>query len=159
LEHHSQHTNPLEHEGPNLESPQPLPRATTAYRGSSTTMQISASRAMFIEKFLPREDADKFAASELLDFLEGRIPYSLLGFWRDFIDPGLSEVYTVRTSQVFATSHIVLPRVVERQAEIQHPSVFIASMRNDSGSPDQLPHQAQDLEICFALLSIVTSRW
>lgn len=138
LEHHSQHTISLEHEELETESPQALARETTAHRGSSIMMQISASRMMFIDKFLRYEDANKFAASELMDFLGGRIPYSHLGFWRDFIDPGLSEVYTVRTSQAFATSHIALPQVMERQEEIDRPSVFIASTRNDSGSSDRL---------------------
>lgn len=114
FEHHSQLTTSLKSKEPDLKPPQALKQETSVSRDSSTILQISASRVMFIDRFLRHGEAGKFAASELVNFLEGKLPYSHLGFWRDFIDPDLSEVYNVRTSQTFVTSHTTWPEMMDR---------------------------------------------
>jgi hypothetical protein len=106
---------------------------------SKTTMQISTSDTMFIDRFPTSKEAAKFAASELVDFFERRTPYSHLGFWRDFIDPSVSEVYPIQTSSVSATRHIAMPQGARQQEEIRRPTVFTTSTRNDFGLPDRLP--------------------
>jgi hypothetical protein len=139
LERHPRCSAAWEYEEIELKPQQDSEQKTTVGHDSTTMMQISASDTMFIDRFPSDEDASKFAGSELVNFLEKRTPYSHIGFWRDFIDPSVSEVYPITTSNVVATCHIAMPQKAEQQEEITRSSVFITSTRNGSGSQDRLP--------------------
>jgi hypothetical protein len=139
LERHPQYSGDLEHEEAKMEPLQAFDQEITTDPCPSTVMHISASRMMRIDSFLSSKEAEKFQASELVDFLEGKTPYSHLRFWRGLIDPSVSEVYTVHTSQSFATGYVAMAHNVKQQEGIHRPSAFVTSIANRGSSPDPLP--------------------
>jgi hypothetical protein len=83
-------------------------QASTVAIVSVPKIQISVHDTTIIDRFLTSREAAAFTASDVVEFLEGKSPYSHMGFWRDLIDPNLSEVFTVSNSRASAT--IEIPR-------------------------------------------------
>jgi hypothetical protein len=108
----------------------PLPnhsQASTAAIASVPNIQISVHDTTVIDRFLTSQEAAAFAASDLVEFLQGKLPYSHLGFWRDLIDPNLSEVFTVDNSRASATIDITRGDSTWRADEVSRPSASITS--------------------------------
>ncbi|KAH6614475.1 heterokaryon incompatibility protein-domain-containing protein [Chaetomium sp. MPI-SDFR-AT-0129] len=75
-------------------------------------VEISATRVVVIEQFLDSKLAEKYKASNLARFLQGIIPYSHLGHWRDLVSPNISEVHAIRNSASALLCHIGIGRMV-----------------------------------------------
>ena len=69
-----------------------------------SSMEIAVHGHAAITQFLSTDDAKQYEASQLVDFLAGKIPHSDLGYWRDLVDPNLKGVETNETSHVFVTT-------------------------------------------------------
>ncbi|RDW59191.1 hypothetical protein BP5796_12115 [Coleophoma crateriformis] len=92
----------------------------------STFVSISACNLMVLDRFISSDEAKPYQASELVDFLEGSIPYSHMGYWRDFIEADLKGVYPIPKCSAYAS---VKQRNQLRPISFQkvdRPSVFIA---------------------------------
>lgn len=111
--------------------PRPLPGHSQASTLAAIVwvpkIQISVSAHFFLDRFLTSQEAETFAASDLVDFLNGKLPYSHLGFWRDLIDPSLSEVFTVNDAQASATINMARRETTWRTGETCRPSAFVTS--------------------------------
>ncbi|RDW63742.1 hypothetical protein BP6252_11287 [Coleophoma cylindrospora] len=92
----------------------------------STFVSISACNVMVIDRFISSDEAKHYQASELVDFLEGKIPYSHVGYWRDFIEADLKGVYPIPKCSAYASirqSNQLRPGSFQK---VDRPSVFIA---------------------------------
>ncbi|KAK3902135.1 heterokaryon incompatibility protein-domain-containing protein [Staphylotrichum tortipilum] len=105
--------------GPGLEAPG---------RGlGSLTVETSAARVVVIEEFLNAGQAGVYRASEMANFLEGTIPYSHLGRWREFVSPGLSEVHSVTDGRAALYCHFGVGRsVISTGHPLEKRKLFLA---------------------------------
>lgn len=96
--------------------------------GSTDVVQASAFSALVIDKFLSSSDAADYNAINLVRFLNGEIPYSHLGFWRDFVDHRVSGVFQVGPCQASVIFHDRVTAFGNEQEvdAISQPSVFMA---------------------------------
>lgn len=96
--------------------------------GSTDVVEVSAFSTLVVDKFLSSSDAANYNAIDLLRFLNGEIPYSHLGFWRDFIDHRVSGVFQVGPCQASLIFHEKITAFGDEQEveAISQPSVFIA---------------------------------
>lgn len=97
--------------------------------GSTDTVGISASCTLVVDKILTSSNAAEYNATNLAQFLNGEIPYSHLGFWRDFIDHKVGGVFPVGPLQaslfIYGTT-----ASFDNESEVEaisQASVFIAS--------------------------------
>jgi hypothetical protein len=105
--------------GPGLEVPQ---RAL-----GSLTVETSAARVVVIEEFLDVGQAEVYRATEMSDFLNGIIPYSHLGRWREFVSPGLGEVHAVTNGKAALYCHFGVGRsVISTGRPIDKRRLFLA---------------------------------
>jgi hypothetical protein len=81
---------------------------------------------MVIDSFPSSEEAKRYQASELVDFVQGKIPYSHLGYWRDLVDSDLNGVHTINTSLTYATAKHRHERRPGPFQKAERPSVFVA---------------------------------
>lgn len=96
--------------------------------GSSVAFKVSAFSTLAVDKFLSLDNAAEYNATNLVQFLNGEIPYSHLGFWRDFIDLKVSGVFPSGPSQASLIYHDTTT-TFEDGSELEatsRPSVFIA---------------------------------
>jgi len=109
------------------------PRGQLANSGptSSTFVSISACNLMAIDSFPSSAEAKKHRASELVDFVEGKIPYSHLGDWRDLIESDLKGVNPINTSRAYAMVQHRYERQQSPFQKVERPSVFIAVAMSD----------------------------
>lgn len=97
--------------------------------GSPNVVAISAFSTLVVNKFLTSSNAAEYNATNLVQFLNGEIPYSHLGFWRDFTDHRVSGVFPVGPLQ----ASLFIPSATasfDNESEVKaigQPSVFIAS--------------------------------
>lgn len=97
--------------------------------GSTDVVGISAFSTLVVDEFLTSSNAAEYSATNLVQFLNGDIPYSHLGFWRDFIDHRVSGVFPVGSLQASLIIHGTIASF-DNESEVEaisHPSVFIAS--------------------------------
>ncbi|KAI9154755.1 Ubiquitin carboxyl-terminal hydrolase [Paramyrothecium foliicola] len=80
-----------------------------------------------IQHFLSQENAENNEnISSLVQFLEGRVPHSHLGPWRDWIDPVLIDVSRLPAGSVVAISHVPTPYVQDASSRIERPTAFVS---------------------------------
>ena len=65
-------------------------------------LSISASAAMVVERIPTQDQARKLGAPDLIELLDGTIPYSHLSFWREKVDSSLSTVYALKQPEACA---------------------------------------------------------
>ncbi|CAG8951516.1 hypothetical protein HYFRA_00007432 [Hymenoscyphus fraxineus] len=101
---------------------------TQAEPAASTFVSISACNVWKIFKFpfSDSDDAKLYGVSDLIDFLDGKIPYSHLGYWRDLVESDLKGIGETRDSRTYATIKGVRnPFNIVRK--VKRPSVFLAT--------------------------------
>ncbi|CAG8974178.1 hypothetical protein HYALB_00011786 [Hymenoscyphus albidus] len=94
----------------------------------SSFVSISACNVWTIFKFpySDSDDAKLYGVSDLIDFLDGKIPYSHLGYWRDLVESDLKGIGEIRDSRVYATiKGVKNPFNIVRK--VKRPSVFLAT--------------------------------
>lgn len=94
----------------------------------SHVVEVSAFSTLVVDKFLSLDDAAEYDATSLVQFLDGQIPYSHLGFWRDFIDDKITGVYAMGPSEARLIYHDTTTafRSGPELGAISQPSVFVA---------------------------------
>lgn len=121
------------HPGASLQ--QDLPHALTSCDGVPTrdlganaVVAISAFETLVVDKFLSLSNATEYNASNLVRFLSGDIPYSHLGFWRDFVDHKVHGVCEIGPSSASLIYHDTTTTIEDRSGSeaISQPSAFIA---------------------------------
>ena len=91
----------IDHPGAGIEIRQV--HSPNAYPMTRPQLSISASALLKITGIPTPDQAHKYRASELMQFLRGELPYSHLSFWREKIDPELNTVYALDSPQSSAT--------------------------------------------------------
>ena len=105
--------------GPGLEAPG---RAL-----GSPAVETSAARVVIIEEFLDAGQAGVYRASEMANFLDGKIPYSHLGRWREFVSPGLGEVHTINNGIAALYCHFGVGRPITNTGRpLKRKHLFLA---------------------------------
>ncbi|KAK4102524.1 HET-domain-containing protein [Parathielavia hyrcaniae] len=125
--------------GPSLEAESV---SSLSRRIPESLMDISATRMLIIQQFLDADLAEKYRASELHDFLQGRIPYSHLGPWRDYVSPGVDEVHAIRGSRAVLLSRVEIARLpIQTKQVLTTKMPFLAHPPRQSYNPYVVDHR------------------
>ena len=82
--------------------------------GVPVRLLLSASAVFRIERTPTVDDARQFGISDLIRFLDGKVPYSHLSFWREKVDSSISTVYPVNTFGTRATLNLSMEPPMRR---------------------------------------------
>lgn len=92
---------------------------------SSTNISMSTCNPMVIIRF-PSSNyplATQYRISELIDYIDGKIPYSHLGYWRDFVESDFKGVSTIDSAQAYTNVSYTHQK---NGRKIDRPTVFLA---------------------------------